>query len=258
LVDLVVRHFKPGDEAEVVKLFNDEYAAYGGFVPRTEAYWRWCCLDRPGVEEEGVLLACDGETGELWGYAVAGLSGNVWEFCAAGDRERVASFLLREVVKYLDGAGVSSVNVNLPNDTELAGVFEQEGFARVPVDSMFVSTLSPAELLSTLVVGKRMPFDESIGFELDDTPFGVEKRVSVRIRQGETRVEGGLSELPSIVVRMSFASFLSVLFGVSGAYRHLLTRRMRVRPFWKFGRVVSFLNVARLCVSWFWPLGDWG
>jgi hypothetical protein len=247
-----------GDEDKVSRLFNEVYEAYGGFVPRTAEYWRWSCLHRPDVREDGVFLACNGETGEVCGYAVVGLTGNVWEFCVGGEKDEAASILLREVLKYLEAAGASSVNMNVPDDFVIEQVLEREGFARVSPDRMFVSTLDPFALLSALISGKKGMGDERVVFELKDSPLGVENRLWVETHKGEMAVVKGSSQSPSIAVKTEFVTFLSVLFGVSSAYRAFLAGKIRVRPFWKAGKVLSFFSTARLKDSWFWPLSDYG
>src|SRR4030042_6661610 len=97
---LSVRTFRNGDEPAIVELFNNVYRGYGGFVPRTVEYWRWCCLKRPDVERNGIFLAFDSE--RLCGYLVAGSSGNIWEFCVADNDRDIAKTLLSEALDYLE------------------------------------------------------------------------------------------------------------------------------------------------------------
>lgn len=257
LAEYAVRCYEKGDEKEIVRLFNQVYGAYGGFVPRTEEYWRWCCLLRPDVTEDGILLVREEETKRLCGYAVVGLNGDVWEFCAGDDRGRVASTLLAGIIKYLESAGVSSVRINVPDEVVLDRVLEEEGFARIRLERMFVSTLSPRALLSALVGKKELQFNEEIAFEFQDAPPGVEN-VSVRIHGGMITISDGLSESATVVVKCRFLVLLSVLFGVSSLRRAFLAGRIHVKPFWKASEVLRFLNFARLRSPWFWPLGDYG
>jgi hypothetical protein len=255
-----VRTFRDGDEEDIVGLFNEVYREYGGFVPRTVEYWRWCCLMRPDVERGGVFLAFDG--GRLCGYLVAGSSGNVWEFCVAdGEREAVGA-LLGEAVRYLEGVGVSSVNVNVPNGACVVEGLREAGFGEVPAERMFVSTLSPWMLVSALVASKRAEllgrFDDEFAVRLHDVPYGVGKEFSVRVRCGTVEAVEGFSAGASVVVEMGFVDLLSVLFGVSGARRLLFAGKMRVKPFRKSGAFLRFLSALRLKGAWFFPLSDFG
>jgi hypothetical protein len=253
-----VRCFRKGDENEIVRLFNEVYRDYAGFVPRTAEYWRWCCLKRPDVREEGIFLVCDEDDSEICGYAVAGLTGNVWEFCVDDDRETVGSILLRQAVRYLDAASVSSISVNVPNDPALRKLLEREDFSRIPPSTMFFSALSPRELFSALIEHKLQEFADEIAFELSDAPHGVEQVFSVVARNGKVTVVDGSSPTPNVRVRLKFMTLMSILSGFSGVYGHVLKGNIRVRPFWKIHSVSRLLGVARLNDPWFWPLSDFG
>jgi hypothetical protein len=254
-----VRSFRDGDELAIVELFNNVYGRYGGFVPRTVEYWRWCCLERPDVERDGIFLVFG--YGRLCGYLVAGSSGSIWEFCVADDDKEAAEILLREAVSYLDRAGVSSVNINIPGDAAVVEVLRKAGFGEVdPVDAMFVTTLNPAALVRAMVTPQEevlvKRFDDEFGIRLRDVPYGVTKEFSVKIRNSSVGVVEGFPVEPSVVVELRFADFLSVLFGGSNAGRLFLTGKMRIKPFWKLRAVLTLLSTVRLRSEWFFPLSD--
>lgn len=258
-----MRTFREGDEEAIVRLFNEVYGGYGGFVPRTVEYWRWCCLQRPDVDVRGVFVVCDGQSGGQVGYAVVGTSGNIWEFCAAGDdRKQFASLLLSECVKYLEGLGVSSVSVNVPSDAHLDAAFVKGGFAMVPAERMFLSTLSPSELFSALVADRKEQlvgrFDEDMEFRLKDAPFGVEGGFSVSLHGDKLEVTGGSQRSAGVVVALDFRGLLSVLFSGVSPYRLLFRGGLRVKPFWKAGAVLRFLSLVRAGGPWFFPMSDFG
>jgi len=245
-----------------MRLFDQVYGGYGGYVPRTVEYWRWCCLQRPDVEEDGVFVVSEEGIGGLVGYAVVGSSGNIWEFCVADGKKEGARVLLAEAVKYLEGVGVSSANVNVPCNADVAEVLVEAGFGEVPAERMFVTSLSPAVLLQAFVgswKGDEMDgFDDVLGFRLRDVPFGVGGEFSVKARGGVVEVDEGFPSDASVVVEMGFMDFQSVLFKGSGVSRLFLAGKMRVKPFRKFGVVLRFLGAVRLNCSWFFPLSDYG
>jgi len=258
-----LRNFVDGDEEEIVRLFNEVYGGLGGYVPRTVEYWRWCCLKRPDVRDDGIFLVFDEETGELEGYAVVGLSGNVWEFCSRPDREDVASVLLEKIINYLDEMGVSSVNLNVPgNDEVLNNACIKMGFAKVNVHKMFVGVLSFRRLISTLLKDKAeflsRRFKERICIRVEDAPFWIEKAIYISVNDGGVKVLEGPMESPTILVKTDVKTLLSVLVGVLSLRRALLSLRIRVKPFWKILAVKSFLSHIRIDCSWYWPLGDFG
>ncbi len=253
-----IRHYREGDEDEAARLFNQRYAAYGGFVPRTREYWLWSCLKRPDVNSDGVFFVSDNKNQRICGYAVAGSTGEIWEFCADGDEETVSSMLLKEIVKYVESLGISSVNINVPDDRILCHVLAQKGFSKVPTDNMFVSTMSLVNLLSKLCTDRKFSGNEEINFIFDNVPFGVEKIVSVEVHDDEVSVGEGSSESADVTVKMECASLLSILFGTANVRRELIKGKIRVKPFWKIAKVIDFLDKIRLQNAWYWPLSDYG
>jgi hypothetical protein len=254
-----VRTFRDGDEKEIVELFNEVYKKYGGFVPRAIEYWRWCCLERPDVEQNGIFLALDNK--KLCGYLVAGSSGNIWEFCATNDE--VARVLLAEALPYLEKVGVSSVNISIPQDSSAAGTLTEAGFSKVPAETMFMTTLNPQVLVSTLAASRKeelisKKINDEFEVRLHGAPHGVETEFSMKIRGETVEIVEGFPSHPSVVIALSFVDFLSVLFGFSNAGRLFLVRKMKVRPLWKLNVVLKFLSVFRSRRSWFFPLSDFG
>jgi hypothetical protein len=255
-----VRSFRDGDEQLIVELFNEVHARYGGYVPRTVDYWLWSCLRRPDVNERGVFLAFDGQ--RLCGYVVAGSSGNIWEYCVANGEDEAARALLAEALKYLEAVGVSSANVNVPRGAGAVGALVEAGFGEVQPERMFITTLSPAALVRTLLSSrKEAPFGQSDGrfaVRLHHTPVGVGSEFSVSVRSGSVDVVEGSSAEPSVVVDLGFMDFLSVIFGGSSAGRLLFAGKLRVKPIWKLRAGLRFLSAVRLRGSWFFPLSDFG
>ena len=60
-----LRSYRPGDEPQIVKLWNDHYAGYAGLSTRTVEYWRWSILERPGLSPQDVLLVEFHRVGDL-------------------------------------------------------------------------------------------------------------------------------------------------------------------------------------------------
>jgi hypothetical protein len=259
MCSLRVRAFRNGDEATIVELFNRVYEKYGGFVPRTVDYWLWCCIDRPDVQKEGIFLAFNEQ--ELRGYLVAGSSGNIWEFCVANKDHTAAELLLNEAIKYLEKAGASSIDVNVPSDSGIASALQKVGFGELPAATMFVTTLNPAVLVQALAVPKTKSLSEKLeseefGIKLTDVPFGVIREFSVKIHQGIVQVSEAFPIKPSAMVEFEFMDLLSVLLQKSSVSKLLLTRSMKVKPFWKTRAVLTLFTTISLKNPWFFPLGD--
>ena len=253
-----VRTFKTGDEEDIIELFNRVYGEYGGFVPRTVEYWRWCCLERPDVKKDGVFLAFASD--RLRAYIVAGTSGNLWEFCVDEDDREVAKVLLDQALKYLESLEVSSVNINVPRDAEIVASLREAGFGELPAERMFVSALNPAALVRALVSpsqGRIVSEDYQLSFKLREVPYGVDTGFSVKADGRKVEVSEGSPSVPAVVVELEFMDLLSILFEGASPRRLLLARRIKVRPFWKFNVVLGFLSAVRLRGSWYFPLSDY-
>jgi hypothetical protein len=258
----IVRNFVDGDEKRIVELFNRVFGNFSGYVPRTVEYWRWCCLERPDVRRDGIFLLFDEESGNLEGYVVAGLSGNIWEFCCIPSLD-VALFLLDRAIRYLEDMGVSAVNVNVPEGCDVLNeACRKAGFARVDVHKMFVGVLSFSKLFSILIEDRKNflcnRFEEKFCVMIRDAPFWVEKALSIDINREGVNVFEGSIDSPTVSVKTDVKTLSSVLFGVMNPVHAVLRFKMRVKPFWKTPRFVEFLDSVRLRDAWFWPLGDFG
>lgn len=252
-----VRTVRDGDEPAIAELFNEAYGKYGGFVPRTAEYWRWCCLERPDVNKDGIFLAYEDD--KLCGYTVVGSSGNIWEFCVAENNKEAAEALMFQALNYLEQFGVSYVNVSIPMDAGYADILRKVGFGEVPAKEMFVTTLSPAKLIEALVTSKRDFFaklEEDFGFKLREVPFGVSEEFLVKIHEASVCVAEGSAPNPSVYVELGFQDFLSILFNHSSLTRLFLSGKMKIKPLRKASSVFSFLSNLRLTNSWFFPLSD--
>jgi len=258
-----LRSFRDGDEKKIVELFNDVYREYGGYVPRTVDYWRWCCLKRPDTRRDGIFLVFDEETGRLEGYVVVGSSGNIWEFCCRPNYEDAALLLLDRAVSYLKEMNVTSINVNVPEaDETLNKACKKMGFAKVDRHKMFVSMLSFSKLFFILTQCKKdflcKKFNEKICIVIKDAPFWIEKAISISINDGEVKVSEHLLKSPTIFVRTDVKTLSSIIFGVQDPWLALLSFKVHIKPFRKISKLINFFHSIRLDSSWFWPLSDFG
>jgi predicted acetyltransferase len=256
---LLVRTFKEGDEDSIVKLFNTVHQDYGGFVPRTTEYWKWCCLERPDVDEKGTFLVCT-EDEVLLGYLVAGSSGNIWEFCVSEDNQYVSELLLAEATKYLDMLGASEITVNVPPTPGVRSALCAKGFDEAAGTGLFATTLNPTALLQALIGPQETlltkEFKDTFTVNLHDTPYGVNGTFSLKIENDSATVSPTPQQKNSIVIETEFMNFLSILLGESNPTQMLLTGKIKVKPFWKFHAVLKILQMLRLRDPWFFPLSD--
>jgi hypothetical protein len=253
-----LRGFRNGDEPAIAKLFNSVYCAYEGFVLRTADYWRWCCLERPDVEKDGILLAFD--DGEFCGYIVAGFTGNIWEFCVTNDNREVAVALLNSAIEYLEKKGASSIKINVPKGTGITSILQEIGFDELPAARMFVTTLNPSTLIQYLASPLHQVLREKLNddfcFRLSEVPCYNVIEFSVKVHEKSVEVTEGIVGKSPVIVELKFMDFLLILFKGSSATRLFLLGKMKVRPMWKILDVLQFLSTVRLKSSWFFPLAD--
>jgi len=77
VINTRIRSYREGDAVALVRLWNAAHREYGGYVPRTLAYWNWCVLHRPKVSVDDVLVIEEG--GAILGYGVLGPKNYVLE-----------------------------------------------------------------------------------------------------------------------------------------------------------------------------------
>lgn len=258
-----IRTFQDGDEEGIVRLFEECFGGYGGYVLRTSEYWRWCCLERPDVEREGVFVVVRSFDEKVVGYAVVGKSGNVWEL--GYDRQdsegEVVQLLLEAAVGYLAGLGASLVNVQVPlEDDFVREICGELGFAESRPPDVFLSVLDYRRLLLLLALERKKELealDEDVEILLKDAPPWMMGKFGVSIRKGavEALEEGKES---TISVETDVFTLSSLLFGQASPFWSWVNRKVRVKPFWKIQSFVKLLSALSLKKRWFIPLSDYG
>jgi putative sterol carrier protein len=258
----VVRTYKEGDEAEFVSLFNQAYNRYAGFVPRTEDYWLWCCLDRPGVSPEGIIVVEEKHNGKIVGYAVAGKSGNIWEFCVDQnpDRKRVISMLFEGVSEYLRRVNAERIVLNIPSDDlMMQEVCAQQDFFELPPDQMFIGVTDFEALIVALTKNakkKLTDFKQTVTFELLDARPWVNPVFSMKIGAEIQVFPEPIST--DVYIKVSSDVLASILLGETYPSKAFLERKLRVIPLWKTSKALKFLGAIRMHNSWFYSLADYG
>lgn len=260
-----VRTFEDGDEVAIVKLFEKAYMNYGGFTIKTPECWRWCCLQRPGVEKEGILLALDKESNKIVGYVVAGKSGNLWELSCdpENDRKAIVKFLLCEATAYLESVGASSVNFTAPqSDPIIKQVCKECGFAASPPPKMFLSVLNPQMIVnlqaSDIANKLRAKFDEAILLRIKDAPFWINDTISIHINRDGVTVEDAPRARTTIQLQIDYITFSSMLFGNISPFGAFIRSRLKIRPLSKISTALKLLSYLQIGAEWSFPLSDYG
>lgn len=257
-----LRTYRQGDEKDIILLFNKVYERFAGFVPRTLEYWRWCILSRPGISEEGIVVALD--AGRVVGYSAVERSGNILEFCydPNHDGKTVVSMLLDWCVDYVKSQGSGSVSLNVPaQDDLIRQVCREWGFTEEPFHALFLRVFDFTQLLRKIVDQKgelKQHFDETILIKLRKVPSWCDSHVVVRVQAGKMAVLTEKLGRPTIRIDSDISTLSSCIFGSTGIYRAIVKGQLKVRPFWKIRRAVKLFSLLQLRDPWYVPAADYG
>jgi hypothetical protein len=253
-----------GDEIAIVQLFEKAYANYGGYSKKTPECWRWCCIKRPDVERNGIIVALDNDSKEIAGYVVAGKSGYLWELAynPQSDGESIVSLLLDKATTYIESAGASSVNFNAPQkDRVIKRVCQKRGFVASEPPKMFLSVLNLRELVSLLADNKAsellQKYDETILIKIEDAPFWVDAAIFVHINKVGIKV-GNESQVPTIQLGTDYTTFSSILFGNQSPFSAFVHAKLKIKPLSKIYTMLKVLSALQVNTAWFYPLSDYG
>ncbi len=259
-----IRTFVNGDEAAIVKLSEKAYMNYGGYTLKTPESWRWCCLQRPDVEKEGILLALDKNSQEIVGCVVAGKSGYLWELSYDPDRdgEEIVSLLLVKATTYLDRTGVSSVNFAAPQkDQIIKQACNKRGFVDSAPPKMFLSVLNLTRLVSSIAENKAnqlmAKFDEALLIKIKDAPFWIADAVFIRINRKEVVVEDK-PQASTMQLQTDYVTFSSLLFGNISPFGAFIRGKLKLKPLSKVSKMLKILSHLQIGAEWSFQLSDYG
>jgi hypothetical protein len=261
--DYAVRTYQMGDENVLTGLFNKAYQAYAGFVLRTPEYWRWSCLDRPDVENEGIIILVHKE--KIVAYAVVGKSGNIWELCfdPAHNEPVLVSLILEKALEYLTRVGSDRVTLNLPfQDSVARQACEKLGFSEITPDpeTVFLSILDYQQFLGLLSLANKerlTTFEEEFLIRLKDPPFWIPPFISIGLRSGRIEI-GTKNKLCDLLIETDSSTLSSILLGTLQPLWAVIRFRLKVHPLRKLRTALRLFALLRLTDPWFLPRADLG
>jgi len=259
-----LRTFRDGDEIKIVQLFEKNYSNYGGYTLRSPEYWRWCCLQRPDMEKEGILIALDKKSKEIVGYAVVGKSGSLWElsYDPNNNGEELVSLLLDKATAYLEQAGAASINFTAPQkDRIIQKVCKEHGFTVGKPPKMFLSVLNFQRLVSLLANNKAdeltAKFNESILIELTDAPFWINDTIFLQINPNGITVDQK-RRTPTIQLQTDCMTFSSLLFENTTPFNAFIHLKLKIKPLLKIMTMLKLLSNLRIGAEWSFQLSEYG
>lgn len=263
VTEYYVRTFQDGDEEGILRVFEECYGKYVGYVVRTPEYWRWCCLDRPDVTAESVFLVVSRSNERIVGYSVVGKSGNIWELGVGreGDSEEIAELLLSKASDWLVRVGASQINLHAPIDDENIRVMcEKLGFDECRPPDVYVSVLDFQRLILWMLQRRNdelKSVEEVVEFRLKDAPTWVGNSFGLRIDDGSAEIVEVVGK-PTISVETDTVTLAKMLLQKKSPLSALVRGKVKVKPFWRFRSFLKLFSVLSLEGSWFTPLSDYG
>jgi len=259
-----LRTYRKGEENELILLFNKVFEHFAGFVPRTLEYWRWCILSRPGLSEEGIVVAID--AGRVIGYAAVERSGNILEFCYDPnyDGTTIVSKLLGWCIDYAEDHGANSVSLNAPvQDNLIRQVCKELGFTEEPPPSLFLRVLDVPYIFRKIVDQKKKVekgLDETVLINLTKFPPWCPQYVAILVQDGEITVSTEKLEHSTVKIEADMSTISKCIFGSRRTlYKAILEGQLKVRPSRKILRALKILSLFQLKnPPWYIPMADYG
>ena len=258
-IDYITESFVSSDEAEIVNLFNTEYTKLAGFVPRTVEYWRWCCLNRPDVDEKGIVVVK--KMGTIVGYIVVGKSGNIWELCynSKYNGKAIVSSLLTWALGYAKTANCDSLVLNAyVDDKVVREVCDELDFAQSPSEPLFLSVLDLPELICAVLRDRNLSSrkNEVFWFNLSNCPTWCVSSFGIKLCDKEVYILTEDHESSKTTITTDMPTFVALMFGKENALKALLSRKVRADGFLGAFRVLKFFGLLKVNSPWFIPRAD--
>jgi len=260
-----LRTYQRGDEKDLILLFNKVYEHFAGFVPRTLEYWRWCILSRPGLSEEGIVVALD--AGRVLGYAAVERSGNILEFCydSSCDGKAIVSKLLEWCLRYTESyQGANSITLNAPvQDNTIRRVCKELGFTEEPFPSLFLRVLDLPYILRKIIKQQKKVekgLNEAILVTLKKFPSWCAKHVAILVQDGEVTISTEKLEHPTVKIDADISTISLCIFGTKRTIcKAIFAGSLKIRPLRKIPKAVKILSWFQLRnPRWFIPGADYG
>jgi len=258
------RGFHNGDEKKLVALFNRVYENYAGFVPRTPRFWLWCCKSRPGVRDDGIIIV--EVKGEVTAYVVFSDSGEILEICY--DRNYVSKKIIFELMEIIEenlrNYGTSSIILNAPMDDFLIReVCGKLGYveSKLPY-ALQISIIDLPELIREIIRSKTMNKGAqpkgNIILKIKQSSSKDGKPTTLKISDNQVQMEITGIENSDFLIEAETQVFTSCIFGNLDPRIGILTKKIKISPFWKVVDILAFLWMLKLDNHWYIPLSDFG
>ena len=273
-----IRHYRSGDEAALVALWNAAYASYAGYIPRSLQYWRWCILDRPGMSPHDVLILQDEHNqGGILGYGVLGQDGMygvpdpngvVLELAVDPTlsnlrREQVASRLIMVLEERSRTRGDEMIQFKLPStDGSICRALRGAGYREEKGEELQVVIVDLAGLLTKILCHRvaRIPKGWSPTFILETNPgryrFCPHRRVRITLEPPVAVALNAMAGVADYRVDTDLSTLTELIFRRTTFEETIAAGRLAVHPGLGVGDVKMLVGLLALSSPWYMPHAD--
>ncbi|MGQ9721895.1 MAG: GNAT family N-acetyltransferase [Candidatus Jordarchaeum sp.] len=160
-----LRNYHPGDEHQIVDLFNSAFGANDVFTPRTVEFWIWRYLKKPGFDPRGVFLAeKDGRiiSSVIETLRKAKFEDKILHLGAIDDvatppelrRRGLASKLLEQSIKYAEQKNLDGLTLFADPEGPGYKIYLRHGFIDAKRFHIYIKTFNP-EKTQNLETGRK-------------------------------------------------------------------------------------------------------
>jgi len=261
-----IRNYRPGDEELLVALWNLAYADYAGYVKRTAAHWRWCILERPGIDTADIIILEKG--GDVLGYGILGLNGTVLELAvdprlSAGRREKVAGRVNIALEERSRTRGDEMISFEVPQiDEAICRALRRAGYREETSESLNMAIIDPVGLIRKILAhrGTRISPGWSPSFLLEVMPghyrFCPYRRVHIQNGSPVAVTADPINAMADYIVGIALSTLTDLIFRRTTFESALKAGRITVQPISGLQDVATLINLLIIDKPWYTPHAD--
>lgn len=268
---LGLRQYHPGDDADIVALWNHAHRKLAGYIPRSLRLWRWSVRERPGVGVEDILLVED-RARRLFGYGAIERRGIVLDFVVDPDvsrrhRREASDLLIEGLEERARIAGAQALTLALPESARIeADAVRRAGCRTGEAESMSLSIIDPSGLLDA-ILKRRSPGLESLGgyrillqLARGDCRFHPQNRVGIDVGQDPPASVRVTAEphgfRPTFILEIDLSTLTDLIFRRAKVEDLERATAFRVHPSGASTDARHLLDLLVLRTPWHLPIPD--
>ena len=266
---LAIRSYRHGDEETLIDLWARAYGDYGGHVPKTPEYWRWCVLDRPGIDAEDIVLLEREDTVIAYGVlgrkdTPIGPEGTVLELAvepslSPAERTRNVSRLISVLEERSRARGDEVFEASVPStERTLVKPFQTAGFKAEKSDSLQLVIVDVMRLMKQIL--DRRSAEIAVGaagsfaftFQQDEQRTLPLERIRIELCSAGVNIEESATDADYEVVA-TLSSVLDIILRRDEVDNVLRHGGIRVQPETGAEELARLLQLLVLRSNWYIP-----